>query len=239
MASACVDETNFISTDGTTHQFQVNYLKSKNLSHSQCIDSSIFKSAGYKWNICCYPKGYLYNNYISIYLEIQSDWADLMVNFNLDILGKSGSEPFRRTFTARYKSDTNNSWGMHSFLKITNLEESYVTDDGYFQILCSINWTDKGCNGISRVPIGDVKEDIGKLWQNGEMTDVNFEVDGEIISAHMVILAARSSVFKAELFGNTAEGKIGCIRIEDMKPAVFRALLHLTMRETLIRPHLS
>ncbi|KAJ3686143.1 hypothetical protein LUZ61_015307 [Rhynchospora tenuis] len=58
------------------------------------------------------------------------------------------------------------------------------------------------------------------------MTDVNFDVEGEIISAHRVILGARSRVFKAELFGHMAEAKSECIRIEDMKPEVFRALIH-------------
>ncbi|KAJ4788769.1 BTB/POZ/MATH-domain protein [Rhynchospora pubera] len=57
------------------------------------------------------------------------------------------------------------------------------------------------------------------------MADVKFEVEGEIICAHKVILAARSSVFKAELKSHMIEGKMGHIRIKDMKPEVFKALL--------------
>ncbi|KAJ3692249.1 hypothetical protein LUZ60_012599 [Juncus effusus] len=60
----------------------------------------------------------------------------------------------------------------------------------------------------------------------GELTDVKFEVDGEIFQAHRLILGARSPVFKAELFGSMLETRMECIKIADMKSEVFKALLH-------------
>uniref|UniRef100_A0A8R7R5E7 BTB domain-containing protein n=1 Tax=Triticum urartu TaxID=4572 RepID=A0A8R7R5E7_TRIUA len=56
--------------------------------------------------------------------------------------------------------------------------------------------------------------------------DVTFEVSGETFAAHRCVLAARSTVFMAQLFGPMKEGTTSSvIRIEDMEAKVFRALL--------------
>ncbi|KAJ1690808.1 hypothetical protein LUZ63_014963 [Rhynchospora breviuscula] len=220
-------DTNFVSTDATAHQFKVNFLNMKDLSNGQGMASPIFKSGGHKWIIHCHPKGYdknKDNNTVSLFLELLNDCAELYVNFTLAILGKSGSQPLQMT-SSKSRKFTNATcmWGWDSFTKRTDLEEKYVTKEGYFYILCSINIINQKFDWTSRFPVGHVKDDISKLWESGAMADVKFEVEGEIICAHKVILAARSSVFKAELKSHMAEGKI--IRIKDMKSEVFRALL--------------
>ncbi|CAM0876152.1 unnamed protein product [Alopecurus aequalis] len=56
--------------------------------------------------------------------------------------------------------------------------------------------------------------------------DVEFRVDGETFSAHRWVLAARSPVFRAELFGPMKESTTtSAIRIDDMEAHVFKALL--------------
>ncbi|XP_078177252.1 BTB/POZ and MATH domain-containing protein 2-like [Carex rostrata] len=219
-SQTCVDENNFISTIETVYRFKVNYIKTKDLTHGECITSPTFKSEGYKWIICCYPNGsgkHKDKDNIGVFLELRSDYIDLHASFTLSIMDKSGTEAFQRKFNGKFSVESNR--GSHCFIRRTILEQGYLSEDGYFQILCSINV-------MPQIRIGGVKEDISALWENGEMTDVNFEVDGEIISAHRVILAARSPVFRAELFGHMVEAKkIECIKIEDMKPEVFRALL--------------
>ncbi|KAJ4808290.1 BTB/POZ/MATH-domain protein [Rhynchospora pubera] len=220
--------TNLISTDGSVHQFNVNYLKMKELSNGQCITSSIFESNGYKWTIHCYPKGIDKdedNEDVALFLVLLNDFVKLYVGYALAISGKSASQPLIKTSASRGFQYASDIWGWKCFIKRTDLEERFVADDGYFQILCSIDTVDPKFNCTSHIPIGHVKEDIGNLWESGEMADVKFEVEGEIICAHKVILAAQSSVFKAELFRHMAEGNTECIRIENMKPEVFRALL--------------
>ncbi|KAJ3692307.1 hypothetical protein LUZ60_012657 [Juncus effusus] len=71
-----------------------------------------------------------------------------------------------------------------------------------------------------------VLEDISKTLETGGMTNVKFEVDGKVFSAHKFILGARSPVFKAELYGSMSETRMDCIKIRDMKSEVFKALLH-------------
>ncbi|KAL2517734.1 BTB/POZ and MATH domain-containing protein 2 [Abeliophyllum distichum] len=55
-----------------------------------------------------------------------------------------------------------------------------------------------------------------------EESDVEFEVEGEIFAAHKLVLAARSPVFKAQLFGAFKDQNKKCIRVEDMKAPVFK-----------------
>ncbi|CAI9762663.1 unnamed protein product [Fraxinus pennsylvanica] len=62
--------------------------------------------------------------------------------------------------------------------------------------------------------------------ESSEESDVQFEVEGEIFAAHKLVLAARSPVFKAQLFGALKEQNTKCIRVEDIKAPVFKALLH-------------
>ncbi|OEL22461.1 hypothetical protein BAE44_0016520 [Dichanthelium oligosanthes] len=50
-------------------------------------------------------------------------------------------------------------------------------------------------------------------------------------SAHTRVLAARSPVLKAKLFGTSATGEF--IRIDDMVPQVFEALLHFVYTDSL------
>jgi hypothetical protein len=55
--------------------------------------------------------------------------------------------------------------------------------------------------------------------------DVTFEVGGELFLAHRYMLAARSSVFMAQLFSPMAENAAARVRIDDMVPRVFKAML--------------
>jgi speckle-type POZ protein len=56
---------------------------------------------------------------------------------------------------------------------------------------------------------------------------VVFDVAGQTFAAHRCVLAARSPVFSAELFGVMKESDTGgVVRIDDMEAQVFKALLY-------------
>jgi speckle-type POZ protein len=63
--------------------------------------------------------------------------------------------------------------------------------------------------------------------------DVTFQVAREMIAAHRCVLAARSQVFMAELFGPMKEKSISYILIDDMDATVFRAMLHFIYTDTM------
>uniref|UniRef100_J3MQ23 BTB domain-containing protein n=2 Tax=Oryza brachyantha TaxID=4533 RepID=J3MQ23_ORYBR len=82
------------------------------------------------------------------------------------------------------------------------------------------------------VPPPDLQDHLGKLLYSEAHTDVTFDVQGEGFAAHRVVLAMRSPVFKAELFGpmsNTGE----TVKVVDMQPAVFKLLLGFVYTESL------
>lgn len=76
------------------------------------------------------------------------------------------------------------------------------------------------------VPPPDLQRQLGDLLRTGRGADVVFEVGSDRFSAHRCVLAVRSPVFSAELFGAMVEsGATAVVRVEDMEAPVFQALL--------------
>jgi speckle-type POZ protein len=77
--------------------------------------------------------------------------------------------------------------------------------------------------GVPAPPSSDLPAHLGRLLESRELADVTFDVRGERFAAHRMVLAMRSPVFKAELFGPMSESV--CITIQDVDPTVFKVLL--------------
>jgi len=85
------------------------------------------------------------------------------------------------------------------------------------------------------VPPSDLHWHLHGLLSSKEGADVELRVGGEKFAAHRLVLGARSSVFKAELFHQTEEGSTSTnvvIQIRDMEARVFRALLTFIYTQT-------
>ncbi|XP_047084051.1 BTB/POZ and MATH domain-containing protein 1-like [Lolium rigidum] len=95
----------------------------------------------------------------------------------------------------------------------------------YFVALCSV---DIGCPPDSSMEneLPDLGHHLAIMSGKQELTDVSFDVGGESFSAHCLVLAARSPVFRAELYGPMAESKMTSIPIKDMEASTFRTMLH-------------
>ena len=78
------------------------------------------------------------------------------------------------------------------------------------------------------VPPSDIGKQFGQLLETNKDSDVSFEVDGEIFSAHKIVLAARSPVFRAQLFGPMKEKNMQCIKVEDIEAPVFKVCAYFT-----------
>ncbi|KAJ1690560.1 hypothetical protein LUZ63_014715 [Rhynchospora breviuscula] len=74
---------------------------------------------------------------------------------------------------------------------------------------------------------------MGQLLESKGRVDVNFEVGGKPFGAHKLILAARSPVFEAQLFGSLSDKGTGSIVVDEIEPCVFRALLHFIYTDAL------
>jgi speckle-type POZ protein len=82
----------------------------------------------------------------------------------------------------------------------------------------------------------DLHRHFGDLLASKVGTDVTFEVAGDLFSAHKCVLATRSTAFMAEFFGPSGKENAGVtqvLRIDNMEPRVFKALLHFIYTDAL------
>jgi speckle-type POZ protein len=98
--------------------------------------------------------------------------------------------------------------------------------DNYFLVLCSvdIDWTPLASSVKEELP--DLGHCLAMMSDKQELTDVSFDVSGESLNAHRLVLAARSPVFKAELYGLMVESKMTSITVQDMEASTFKSMLH-------------
>lgn len=186
-----------------------------------------FTVGGHKWCVWCNNVGR------SIGLCLLHECRDsrvVIVNYEFSLLDKHS---FLSSTTSRRASRTfspeKTSHGFPNFISTPDLEENFLKNS-CFVINCSITIIKKPClqlpkTGFAGIFPFNLHENLGKLLKNKEGTDVTFEVDGKLFAAHRLILAARSSVFKAELFGSMAEAKLKRIKLEDISVQPSRLFL--------------
>ena len=84
------------------------------------------------------------------------------------------------------------------------------------------------------VPSSDLHRQFGELLRSQKGVDVTFHVSGESVPAHRSVLATRSPVFMAQLYGHTKEASTSapCVEVKDMEAEVFRAMLRFIYTDT-------
>lgn len=106
------------------------------------------------------------------------------------------------------------------------MEASDYLKDDCLSVSCSVGVVRSRTEGpkIYTIPVppSNIARHFGQLLESGKGTDVAFEVDGEIFAAHKLVLAARSPVFRAQLFGPMKDRNMQCIKVEDMEATVFK-----------------
>ncbi|MBA0686180.1 hypothetical protein Goari_013795, partial [Gossypium aridum] len=116
--------------------------------------------------------------------------------------------------------------GYKRFFKRTLLEQSDYLKDDCLSVHCSVGVVMSHTEGPKifsiAVPPSNIGHHFGQLLESGKQTDVSFEVDGEFFPAHKLVLAARSPVFRAQLFGPMKDLNTKQIEVEDMEAPVFK-----------------
>ena len=123
-----------------------------------------------------------------------------------------------------------NIWGFPNFVEKSNLKTLLrLNGDDGFTIRCVLTVVEESepedVTAIA-VPPSDMHQHFERMLKDGRGADVAFNVDGQLFRAHRCVLAARSPVFAAELFGpmkekDTAEP----IKVDGLEPCVFEELL--------------
>ena len=116
--------------------------------------------------------------------------------------------------------------GYKRFYRRNQLETSDYLKDDTLLVRCCVGVVKSHTEGPKTytisVPPSNIGQHFGKLLDSGTGTDVNFEVDGETFASHKIVLAARSPVFRAQLFGPMKDQNTQCIKVEDMEAPVFK-----------------
>ncbi|XP_037489273.1 BTB/POZ and MATH domain-containing protein 2-like [Triticum dicoccoides] len=231
----------------------VGYSLHKGMGVGKFIRSTTVSVGGHQWCIRYYPDGTDTHansqGHVSVYLELLNKGAKVRVLFDLMLINHVSG--LASSVFAVLKSPvvfdphntsgigTSYTWGTPSFKKKSELEELPYLRDDRLVIECDLTVIKEPLVATTaitaevQIPPSDLAENFEKLLEVAEEADVTFEVEGEIFPAHKIVLAARSPVFKAELYG-LMRGKCGQnITIEDMEPTVFKALLHFIYTDLL------
>ncbi|CAN4093178.1 unnamed protein product [Withania somnifera] len=241
-SSPVTTSTSVTETVNGSHDFQISgYSLSKGIGIGKYIASDTFMVGGYSWAIYFYPDGKSNEDnatYVSLFIALASEGTDVRALFELTLIDQSGKgrhkvhSHFGRAlesgpYTLKYRGSM---WGYKRFFKRTALESSDYLKDDCLQVHCCVGVVRSSTEGPKSYSISLSPSDIGlhfgQLLESGKDTDVNFDVNGEIFASHKLVLAARSPVFRAQLFGPMKDHNTEQIKIEDMEAPVFKALLH-------------
>lgn len=232
-----------------SHKFVIQgYSLAKGMGIGKHIASDNFTVGGYQWAIYFYPDGKNpedNSTYVSVFIALASEGTDVRALFELTLVDQSGKgkhkvhSHFDRSlesgpYTLKYRGSM---WGYKRFFRRALLETSDFLKDDCLRINCTVGVVvsaiDNSRPHSIQVPDSDLGSHFGMLLENMEGSDVTFDVAGEKFHAHKLVLAARSPVFRSELFEGLEEEKQEII-VTDMEPKVFKALLHFIYRDTLI-----
>ncbi|CAN6288150.1 unnamed protein product [Urochloa humidicola] len=233
--------------------------------NGQHLESCPFTVGGHRWRVHYYPNGMSTSSagFISVCLAIDEPLllkssAPVTAQFKFSLVGDE-EEPWRKRLPPLHLHTTKvllkkftwscPSWGQPAFVEREALEQSGHLRDDCFTIRCDVvvihrfreEAVPKKATPPPLIPVPppDLHRHLAELLETNKGADVVFEVAGEKFPAHRCVLAARSPVFSAELFGPMKGGGgdlTGCVQIYDMEPHVFGNLLAFIYTDSLPEP---
>ncbi|XP_073363517.1 BTB/POZ and MATH domain-containing protein 3-like [Aegilops tauschii subsp. strangulata] len=135
-------------------------------------------------------------------------------------------------------SGTKKYRGYRKFIEKPKLKSLSQANNGYLIIRCVLTVVKESRTEVNRntavVPQSNLQDQLCQVWKDGQGADVTFSVGGQLFEAHRCLLAAWFLVFKAELFGPMKEKETQCIKIDDIDPEIFEALLHFIYTDSML-----
>ncbi|KAJ4796720.1 BTB/POZ and MATH domain-containing protein 2 [Rhynchospora pubera] len=210
----------------------------KDLKVDQFVSSPVFHALGHDWVVDCYPQGLLINDDVNVdawfFIRIEGEYKNANPTFSCRLMNRTRTALLHNSLEA-LEIPPFQGKVFACFTLPKSFLNGFANEDGSLEFICSINNTDITPNWGSRgVPQScNLPSQIGKLLESSETTDVTFFVENQSFSCHRSILAARSTVLKAELFGNMVQATQKHIKTEDICPEVFKVMLHFMYTDSL------
>lgn len=203
------------------------------------LKSGLFTVAGHHWYIALFPGGI--DGPVPISLVMAGHSAEgVLASYELRLVNQSTGLPFSAHKVAPrvFKAERGGRFGFSLmkqslFESPTYLQNDSITIECIVTVLQGAPVPQTKSFPRIEVPPSDITEQFGRLLETGEGADVTFSLGAETFSAHKIVLATRSVVFKAQLYGPMKVVGTGPITIEDVQPDVFRALLHFIYTDSL------
>jgi speckle-type POZ protein len=203
------------------------------LSKTQHLIDISPSSREYPWRIFCYPRGRDpadNGEYVSLCLALKTPRSINDVILDAFVMGKGGAHARESGQVISTKN-----WGhtravmWDRFVKRSDLEQLYGAT-GVATVVCGVMVFS---NNPLAIPASNIVKHLGDMLDCTDGSDVSFSVGGKIFHAHRAVLAARSAVFKAELFGSMAEAQMPCITLHEIDPATFERMLRFIYTDAL------
>ncbi|KAL6883642.1 hypothetical protein ACP4OV_011056 [Aristida adscensionis] len=218
---------------GGYHDFKIDgYSRIKSLPTGVPLKSVPFAVGGRRWRIAFFPNG----------ASDESEWS-----YEFAFMAEKPAPFFRKRIEkvsskgpVVHSFSGGSSSGFPKFIQKVAMESrSGAIKNDSLTVRCGIVVFDElrpeadGAEVAAKttfVPPFDLHRHLGDLLRSGQGADVAFEVGGETFRAHRCVLAARSPVFSAELFGammesSTTAAGVVVLQVGDMDAQVSRALL--------------
>ncbi|EMS47630.1 BTB/POZ and MATH domain-containing protein 2 [Triticum urartu] len=246
-SSRCTTET----AKGTHVLEIVGYSLEKGLGIGKFVQSAIFTVGGYDWTLRFYPDGANISYADCVCVSVSRDLTGkskgvARASCDLRLVNKDTGLPKSIWYPSQptpsvfdYNNRVFPECGGSIERSELELEASEYIKDDSLTIECVLTVIKQSqvtkTTGSSEIKVSssNLSDHFGKLLLEGKGSDVTFSVGGETFAAHKIILAARSPVFEAEMYGGMKEGKAESITVEDMQPAAFKALLHFVYTDSL------
>jgi speckle-type POZ protein len=162
------------------------------------------------------------------------------MKYTLELLQKDGKVSELTRCSSVMVSHTfeaaDSKWGFPKFVEKSKLKPLLRLNNDRFTIRCALTVIGESQSEDDVPPAATITEEFPEpnmhqhfehMLKTGKGTDVMFDVNGQLFHAHRCVLAARSPVFEAELFGPMKEkATTEPIRVADMEPSIFQELLH-------------
>uniref|UniRef100_A0A0E0EIY0 BTB domain-containing protein n=1 Tax=Oryza meridionalis TaxID=40149 RepID=A0A0E0EIY0_9ORYZ len=220
--------SNLTDAARAVHMFKINgYSATRAMARTDSLPSRRLPVGGYHWEL----------RYTASLIADSNHWVALKLVLLAAPTATTSAAVDGHVSHAFKRAGESSAWVL--ILRRSALEASGAIVDDAFTVECTITViTEIPDNVAAAAPAApanvlppfsgrglSLSHHLGELLRRGTGADVTLVVSGKCFPAHRAILASRSPVFMASLFGDIKEKSSRSVEIRDIEPQVFGAML--------------